>query len=499
MTMETPVRVLIAALGGEGGGVLAGWISEAAVASGLLASRTSIPGVAQRTGATTYYIEITQRASEGQRPVLALNPVQGEVDVVLASELLEAARMVQAGFVSPDRTTLVASTHRVFTTAEKMEMGDGRLDARRLTGTLSRHARRAVLDDYAARAVAAGAPLNAVLLGALAGSGALPLAPEALRSAIRSEGKSVAANLAGFEAGMRMPDPAVEATRESTGDVTPLSLPPGLSAFPDGARSTVVQGWSRLADYQDEAYAGLFLERVGRFAGRAGADAGFLARLARNLAVRMSFEDTIRVAELKIRELRLAQVRAEAKARPGDIVDITEYLKPGPEEILSLLPPALARRALAFVDSRGWLNKAFAMKVRTTRPGGLIRMKLLAGQKRRRRNTLRFHEENAWIERWLGLVEAALAVDPAAAGEIVESAKLVRGYGDTYKRGTTNWQSIAREVIEPGLSGGLPRHLFADAVLQARLAAEKDPDGSALAATITSIRASVAPATLAAQ
>ncbi len=101
MAEKEPVRLLIAALGGEGGGVLAGLITEAAAASGLMVSRTSIPGVAQRTGATTYYIEMVEGVRGGPAPILSLNPAPGQVDILLATELLEAARMVQAGFVTP--------------------------------------------------------------------------------------------------------------------------------------------------------------------------------------------------------------------------------------------------------------------------------------------------------------------------------------------------------------------------------------------------------------
>ena len=109
--MSAHLRLLIAALGGEGGGVLASWITDAAVNEGLAAQRTSIPGVAQRTGATTYYIELIA-GTEGRRPVMALNPTPGEVDLVVASELMEAARVVQGGFVTPQRTCVIASTHR---------------------------------------------------------------------------------------------------------------------------------------------------------------------------------------------------------------------------------------------------------------------------------------------------------------------------------------------------------------------------------------------------
>ena len=500
MQDQNPIRILIAALGGEGGGVLAGWITEAAIASGHVASRTSIPGVAQRTGATTYYIEIAQPSPDGRPPVLALNPAPGEVDLLLASELLEAARMAQAGFVSPDRTTLVASTHRVYSIAERMAMGDGRLDSARLVDVLRRTARHATLDDYEATAKAAGAPLSAVLLGAIARSGVLPMTADELRAAIRAEGKAVAANMAGFEAGF-----SAQPVRAGTPQ-RPAALTTGveeraarLDSFPHSAYETLALGFARLTDYQDEAYAHLYLDRVARFLTLPGADADMITGLARHLAVRMSFEDTIRVAQLKLRAARIARVRAEAKAAPGDIVDVTEFLKPGPEEILSLLPPAPARRLLAFVERRGWMTKAFPMKVRTTRPGGMLRLQMLAAQRRRRRNTLRFHEENAWVEQWLALVEATLAVDPQAAREVVETARLVRGYGDTYKRGAANWLAIVRQVVEPGIAGAWSGPMLADAVLQARIAAEKDPEGDALGRTIAAIRAHATPRAVAAQ
>jgi len=48
-----PLSILIGALGGEGGGVLAEWLVAVATKAGYVAQSTSIPGVAQRTGATT--------------------------------------------------------------------------------------------------------------------------------------------------------------------------------------------------------------------------------------------------------------------------------------------------------------------------------------------------------------------------------------------------------------------------------------------------------------
>ncbi len=198
---EEPIRLLISALGGEGGGVLAGWITEAAAAGGLAVSRTSIPGVAQRTGATTYYVEMVANP-RGPAPILSLNPVPGQVDILLASELLEAARMVQMGFVTPGRTLVVAADRRVYATDEKIAMGDGRTSEEPLRGALERFSKRLVLDDLAAAAAASRSQLNVVMLGVLAGLRVLPIEPEAFRATIRAEGKAVDANLRGFEAGL---------------------------------------------------------------------------------------------------------------------------------------------------------------------------------------------------------------------------------------------------------------------------------------------------------
>ena len=144
--MSRPVTILVGALGGDGGGVLCDWIVAAAQARGLAVQATQIPGVAQRTGATTYYVEVAARTGD-RSSVLALNPAIGEVDIALATELLEAGRMIFNGFVSPDRTTLIASTHRVLAIGERMAMGDGSFDVGRLLRAVRERSREQVLFD----------------------------------------------------------------------------------------------------------------------------------------------------------------------------------------------------------------------------------------------------------------------------------------------------------------------------------------------------------------
>ena len=169
-------------------------------------------------------------------------------------------------------------------------------------------------------------------------------------------------------------------------------------------------------------------------------------------------------------------------------MDVTEYMKPGPEEIFGMFPEKTGRKLTALFERRGWIGKSLPMKVTTTRFSGFIRLKFLAYAKRWRLKSLRHADEMAWLDTWLGHIRAALDKAPDAAPEIVETARLVRGYGSTYKRGIRNWRLIESHMIAPCLNGTYPTGHLADAVLQARLAAVKDPDGTALDEVVEGFR-----------
>ena len=279
-----PVTLMIAALGGQGGGVVADWLIDVARRERHLVQATSVPGVAQRTGATFYYLEFFAEAAlpgDGRRPVMALMPSPGDVDIVVAAEALEAARAVERGFVTADRTTLIASTHRVYTIGEKSALGDGRADAGRLAAEVASGARAYLGFDMAAIAEETGALISAVLLGAVAGAGVLPFGDDAYRTAVRATARSVDANLAAFEAGAA----AARAARARVGasglapspsaagaTVTPPTVSPvtelaaafagRIDTFPDALRPVLRLAVTRLIDYQDPVYAAQYLDRV---------------------------------------------------------------------------------------------------------------------------------------------------------------------------------------------------------------------------------------------
>ena len=173
ISLDKPLTIAILAMGGQGGGVLADWIVEVAEHEGWAAQSTSVPGVAQRTGATIYYIE-TLPPRNGVAPVFSLMPTPGDVDVVMAAELMEAGRSVLRGLVTPDKTTLIASTHRAYAVVEKEKPGDGAGDPFTVVDALDFAARRTIAFDMEKLAVERGTVISAAMLGALAGSGALP-------------------------------------------------------------------------------------------------------------------------------------------------------------------------------------------------------------------------------------------------------------------------------------------------------------------------------------
>jgi indolepyruvate ferredoxin oxidoreductase beta subunit len=206
----TILSVLIPAVGGQGGGVLSEWIVDAGLLDGFPVHGTSIPGVAQRTGSTTYYVELaTERGADDL--AFSLYPVPGALDVLLAPELMEVGRMIELGFVSPARTTVIASTQRLLSIHEKIATGRAIYPQEGLQRAAQAAARRLIAFDALALARQQGTEANAVLLGALAGAGVLPVAEGAFRRAIERKGVAVASNLAGFELGLalaRSPDGA---------------------------------------------------------------------------------------------------------------------------------------------------------------------------------------------------------------------------------------------------------------------------------------------------
>ena len=452
--MRSPPRAItiaILAMGGEGGGVLADWLVDLAESNGFIAQATSVPGVAQRTGATIYYVEMFPAAQVpwGASPVLALGPVPGEVDVVIASELMEAGRALQRGLVTTDRTALIASTHRVYSMTERTAAGDGRVDSQKLLEGARSAARRFIAADFAVLAEQAGSPISPVLCGALCASGALPFTRAQFEETIRRGGVGVGSSLAAFAAGMLA---GLNATAgESLPTVAPAlpavgprleSLASRIAAeFPLAAHATLRAGILRVADYQDLAYAADYLDLLRPLS---GARAELLDETARHLALWMSYEDTIRVADLKTRRSRFDRVAGEVKLTAQQQLEVSEFMHPRLEEIADTLPATWGRWLLR----TGWARRCvepFTRKgrvVKTSSLGGFLLLYCVAGLRGIRRRTLRFQVEHERIAQWLGTIGRLAQDHPEMALEVARSQRLVKGYGDTHARGWRNYQRL---------------------------------------------------------
>ncbi|SFV08977.1 indolepyruvate oxidoreductase subunit beta family protein [Pseudoduganella namucuonensis] len=494
-----PIGIAILAMGGEGGGVLADWIVDLAEHEGYPAQSTSVPGVAQRTGTTIYYVEFLPRARSDQppvAPVLSLMPAAGDVDIVIASELMEMGRAVQRGLVTADKTTLIASTNRVYSMTEKSAMGDGRVDPAPFIEAARGAAKRFVCGDFAALAERSGSVISAALLGALAGTGALPFSREQFEAAIRRAGVGVEGSLKAFGAGFELAQKGPPAGKIGAAAAHPAAVErtrrklKALDAridaeFPAAAGTVLRAGVRRLADYQHLAYAEQYLARllpirdVDRRAGDGASP--LLVETARHLALWMSYEDTVRVADLKIRATRFQRVGKEVKVKDDQLLHINEYFHPRVDEIADTLPAWLGKLLMRPGRLRDTLERMTAKGrvVRTTSLAGFLLLYGVAGLRGWRPVSLRYRREHAEMENWLGHIGAHAAQRYPLALEIAACQRLVKGYGDTHARGMRNFKLIEALLPRMAASADGPERMR-----QLREAALKDEEGAQLAALL---------------
>jgi len=498
MTMNTtqPLTVLLCALGGEGGGVLSEWLIDAARAAGYPAQATSIPGVAQRTGATTYYLEFfpTPLAQlQGRQPVLGLTPLPGRLDLLVSSELLETARQIGNGMSSPAVTRIITSSARILTTQEKMQMGDGRSDTEALLHLVRQHSLRHHVMDMAALTRQAGTVVSAVMLGAIAASGVLPWGREIFEHVIQhSGGANAAASLRGFALGYAyMADQEQQARQVAQWLAddelqTPAgTLPPSeVQMFPPAIRERVLLGHARCVSYQDAAYGQLYLERLRavwqeeQYADPAGLQAAACTHeTARWLALWMAFDDIVRVADLKSRQSRWQRIQGEVKTQEGDLLKVFDHFKPGVPEFAALLPTRWAQVLLRWEQSRmarGLNPWALPLKIGTHSVLGMLALRTLAACRILRPWGSRYAQEQALITQWLDAVAQGLKHSAELGLELARCGQLIKGYGSTNERGKHNLLHIMTQA----LNTTLPQ--TARSVALWRQAALQDDAGQAL-------------------
>jgi indolepyruvate ferredoxin oxidoreductase beta subunit len=475
MSQPRSVTILVAALGGEGGSVLADWIVSAATLLNFPVQSTSVPGVAQRTGATNYYIEVFPVSHDelgGREPVMSLAPTIGDINFIAATELVEAGRALQSGYANQASTVLVASSHREFSVAEKVATADGRFESEQILEAAKALTANAIVFDMRTIAWEIGTVINTVLFGAMAGSGSFPLTRDACEEAIRRSGKSVETSLKGFKAGWEYASSGAHGKSRVSEKISTLP-----AAANDELKQITSDGINLTTDYQDAAYASAYLEGVERVSNieknfHAKGSLKVSKEVARHLALLMSYEDVIRVAELKTRRTRLDRLRKEFQRDGKSVLRITEHLKPGFDDITSMLPVSLAKLARSLFP--GMIGKGHrAMRLRSDTVIGFSALRMLSLLKPTRRWSLRFQEEQSSANRWLNAIELALPLSAELAYEIAASGNLLKGYGQTRARGDRALEAIveymeANEKADPVALNALIRKF--------RIEVETNPD-----------------------
>ena len=501
MSNAQPITLLVCALGGEGGGVLTEWIVATAHRAGYAAQSTSIPGVAQRTGATTYYVEvfpIPMAELNGKRPVFSLNPLPGALDALVSSELMETARQVGNAMTTHKRTRVITSSARALTTMERMQLGDGRVDSETLVRTIRANSREHHIFDMGSVAREAGTIVSAVMLGAVAGSGLFPFRREDFEAIVGDDAISGAASLRGFAKGFDVvcaPQKqaamvaALLVTDAPVDSIAPTLPPAVVAAFPKPVHAMLALGHARMLEYQGVAYAALYVERLHRvLASERVADPAHAQKfastteMARWLALWMAFDDIVRVAELKSRATRAQRVAAEVKARPDDLLRIYDHFKPGVSEFAALLPAGIAQKLVTWDRTRvmaGKLPWALPLKLATHSITGMLALRALASLRWLRVRGSRYAIEQAMIELWLAAVVDGTRRSWQLGHEIAGCGRLIKGYGSTNERGKEN----LLHVIEH-LAHGADATAAIDAVAAAREAALADDAGKAFDVTL---------------
>lgn len=490
------IKLAVMAVGGQGGGVLSGWIEAMARANGYACQSTSVAGVAQRTGATIYYIEMAPLGAAA--PVFSLAPAAGDVDILIAAEMMEAGRAIMRGFVTPDRTVLIASTHRALAVSEKSNPGDGIANAAEVVAAAEIAARRVILADLEALALAQGSVISASLFGALAGSGALPFPRAAYEAAIAAQGKGVEPSLRAFAAGFAAAEGAAPVTAQASSPPRSLSGPPKLlaawralevrvAALPAPVAALARPGLRKVVDFQDIAYGAEYLDRVEAVLARdtAARDQALTAQAAKYIANAMAYDDMIRVADLKTRPARLARIRDEMGVTDAHLLQLTEFFHPRAEEIIGLLPARLGARWQANPRAVARIDRLFnkGRRLRSDSLRAFLMLYLLGGLRRWRRRTLRHAEEVAHLDRWLAVALAHLPQDYALAVEVIRCRRLIKGYSDTHARGQSKFDRVLAGIA---LVAGRPD--AADWARRLREAALQDEAGLALDGALQTIR-----------
>ncbi len=472
-TKIEPIKIAIIAVGGDGGGVLTQWIVKLAEKNNYWAQSTTIAGVAQRTGSTVYYIELVPLSSitiDGKiyTPILAQMPEQGKVDLLIATEILEAGRAIQRGFVS-NETTMIFSTHRNLAIQEKETPGDGISNGEDIFEMTKKYAKTFYCGNFKLIAEKNHSVISASLLGAIAGSNCLPFDGKQFQEVIIDSGVGVKTSLNAFRESLdyvklsNAPHQSYQpgVAKATFKDIPPTILSPILKQlvvkieqdFPAVLHQTLFAGVTQVCEWQNKKWAIEYLNKVKKYvdidSSYIGTQYELSQNIARYLAIAMTYDDLVNVADLKTREDRWHEVYQQVEAKDKEVVQVIDYLHPGYDEVVGFLPKPIGRFLSTNKTCRRWFVKYLDKdrRMNTHKLVPFLMLYIIGGMRRYRMFTFRHDEEMDNINYWFKRIDTALKTNYDLAIQIAKTYRLKKGYGDTYARGDSKFKSINEFAI----------------------------------------------------
>ncbi len=476
------LKILIPAVGGQGGGVLTEWFVQAFFLEGFEVQGIGLPGLSQRGGSTVYYLEAHPKINSDEKQIIfSQYPVPGDVDVILAQEFLELGRVLEQGYGS-DKTTIVTSTHRIYSTLEKMPISSGIFSDENLRKLAINFSSKFIgfnALDIAKENGMDELGVNAILFGALGASDTLPISEATYLKAIEQAGVAVGSNIKAFRIGWDLIKSGkyteqkakpqqkweefikerVEKLDAGSGQEYIKLISEIESQYPPRLWEILAEALFRLIDYQDVWYTKKYLRELQRIYDiDREMKGGFkLTELfAKNLALWMSYEDGIRVADLKIRPERFKRIKEEMRLRDDQMFRVTDYLKPDAEEVYGLLPNLLVAPIVRFTETD--LFRSFwpeskkltvGQKPITTSFSGFLRLWLVTKLKFMRPYSYRYHKEHSLIKKYKSNVEKFARLNYELGCLVAKSAEMIKGYGGVRRRSMDAFKRFLDNIITP--------------------------------------------------
>ncbi|MEM4403274.1 MAG: DUF6537 domain-containing protein [Candidatus Nitrosocaldus sp.] len=519
-------RVLVPSVGGQGGGTISEVLYRAvmierervAKANGMLdriAYRTDleyrymIPGLAQRNG-SVYSAVVFVSPLELDLPeqiVVAERFHTASVDVMIAQELAEAVRFAGSGLLNADSTAIV-NEHRFLTTVEKMPTTKSLIPMDEQIAALKRLVGRYVGIDAHGLALTNGMkPLyaNAILLGALAASNALPISKDSYITAIeeRFSGKVMDENIKAFEIGYKHTISAysVYSRRNVVSDITEQSMD-GIvernhrrlmlsrgkrdaeryvelikgfadnnsnsnsnsnskyGIIPEDLLKILAEGIGQMVEFEGWHHADAYMRRVMEMLSidRERGDGTF--RLSKAYAMHlagrlMRWEGPFEVARIKSRKI-IKDMLPYRGSKSNVIVKVEALLQPNVEEMYGMVPKRIHDimcRIIpswqSYIESRRYDGRPISIDL--TSIGGYIKLWLLWKLSFMQKHSLRYHREMELVDYFTRVVKDLAMIDYELACMVADYAQYIRGFAHIRARNIDAFKTLVEYVVMKGL------------------------------------------------